>query len=164
MLLACPEYAQARSDFLQEISSNLKHQLDMATSGDSKLLEILAVNAPADWEAFGRMLARIRQSRRRSKERFERLNTMCVEKAFCTRRKTWRAAGKFVCRHGVMFTKSHKGDCSCLLTDLGAGNWRHAKWMPAISVELRTIIAVPFNIAGFRRLGVLQAELRRNEW
>ena len=40
-------------------------------------------------------------------------------------------------------------------------DWEHAKFMPSINTELRTIVAVPFTLATYVRLGLLQTQLRQ---
>ena len=42
--------------------------------------------------------------------------------------------------------------------------WQHAKWMTTLQYDLRALMVVPFALAELKRLGELQAELRRNNW
>jgi hypothetical protein len=71
--------------------------------------------------------------------------------------------GRPACRHGVLFSKHQGNHCPCMNNDEDA-NWSHARFMPALDHQLRTIVATKFEASAFRRLGLLQAEARRLGW
>eukprot|EP00973_Karenia_brevis_P091606 12408310-Karenia_brevis.AAC.1 len=73
-------------------------------------------------------------------------------------RSKWRARGGIVCRHGVFFDIARP--CPCL-DPAAEKDWSHARHMPAIDRELRHLVTIQFNAATFKRLGVLQAQLKR---
>ena len=118
-----------------------------------------------DWRALAKFVAAVRRSRRQSKRRFENMHAAMGKRDFYTRRDAWRSAGKFACRHGVLFSSPPACRCPCL--EAGLVNptvWAKARCMPALDDSLKTIVAVPFDAASYRRLGELQAEMRRRDW
>jgi len=38
-------------------------------------------------------------------------------------------------------------------------SFQHARWMPAVDNDLRSVVVVPFDFLTYRRLGALQAEV-----
>ena len=96
---------------------------------------------------------------------FERARTMQavrIKYSLETRRATWRAAGHFVCRHGVFFDAVL--ECPCMNASSHATAWSTARRMPKLDEHLRVITTTRFHAASFRRLGSLQAEVRRRRW
>ena len=45
-----------------------------------------------------------------------------------------------------------------------AEDWAHAAFMPSMDSDLKIIVAAPFNIGTYTRLGLLQARARRLGW
>ena len=43
-------------------------------------------------------------------------------------------------------------------------DWDQARFMPALDQELKSIIAVPFDLSTYERLGSLQSQARRLGW
>jgi hypothetical protein len=80
---------------------------------------------------------------------------------FAAKKAAWRVKGKLSCRHGVLFSRAPAGGCKFMCSSTVPTDWEHAKLMPSISTELRTIVAVPFALATYVRLGLLQARLRQ---
>ena len=114
--------------------------------------------------AFGQFLVRVRQTRRRQKVVFERLNERVSSKSFACKRAAWILRGKPSCRHGVLFSHLPAGGCKCMSAHSSDEDWVHARFMPALDPELKRITATPFVRDSFRRLAVLQAEARRLLW
>ena len=54
--------------------------------------------------------------------------------------------------------------CPCLARVPEHEAWLNAVLMPVLDPDLKTIVTAPFAADGFRRIGVLQAELRRLGW
>ena len=54
--------------------------------------------------------------------------------------------------------------CKCMARASSQADWQFAKFMPALDTELKCIVAVPFDITTFKRLGLLQAEAKRLGW
>ena len=92
---------------------------------------------------------------------FELDNLQVETKNFAAKKAAWRFKGKFTCRHGVLFSASPPGGCKCMCATSVPGDWQHARFMPSISAELRTIIAIPFAFDSYIRLGALQSQLRQ---
>eukprot|EP00973_Karenia_brevis_P029103 4014792-Karenia_brevis.AAC.1 len=76
----------------------------------------------------------------------------------------WVKAGKWVCRHGVFFANGQPPVCPCLKQVPVLQDWSKARYMPHLCQEMRAIIAIKFDATSFRRLGQIQAEIRRLNW
>lgn len=140
----CPLYVKARC----ALSSALATIDRDGASPRGRLLALLASSDPQVWQDFGRFLARMRQARWMLCQRF-------------VRSAQWRAAGKFVCAHGVLFERRPNAGCPCMQADILVADWTGARHMPSIDRTLMAIVAVPFNTATFRRMGLLKADLAR---
>lgn len=160
VLFNCPAYSRQRCDFMTDIKVRTRSS---ARSEEQKLSTILSSDCGADWEAFGRYLARIRQVRRKTKTDFIRLNDKVSNQSFDAQRRTWRQLGKFVCRHGVFFDSRVPVRCPCLQPALER-DWAHARLMSAIDNELKCIVTDSFCQHEFTRIGLMQAEIRRRGW
>ena len=81
------------------------------------------------------------------------------------------------CRNCVELGLVHKLDCVCFVlfrSRVGDGCnsvgdqrikvLQDARMIPAISQELHAFVAIPFQAGSFKRLGQMQAELRRHDW
>jgi hypothetical protein len=115
---------------------------------------------------FGILCAKVRQVRRAMRKEFESLSARLKRDSFDVKRAAWRnTPGRTVCRHGVFFTRSSADRaCPCMLNDPSPELWRHARYMACISYQLRAIVTTRFELGSFRRLGILQAEMRRRSW
>jgi len=132
-----------------------------AASANIKLQCVLSSNVQHDWRAFAKFVARVRQSRRQSKLKFEKLAQRMIDSEFKSQADHWRSLGRWVCRHGVFWLRAQRNKCQCMNLADSADHWTHARLMGAIDLELRALVAVPFDAANFRRIGELRAELRR---
>ena len=154
----CPAYSGARADLLLQLGPtsplNTGHQL----------LHTLSGNDPLTFQAVGRFLVRARQVRMRLKLTFERLNHKLETRSFAAKRIAWRFRRKHACRHGVLFTNMPPGGCKCMSVDTSDQDWDQARFMPALDHELKSIIAVPFDLSTYERLGSLQSQARRLGW
>ena len=155
---ACPEYAKPRTDLLNQVGPS--YNLDT----NRGLLQLLSTSNVKTMEAVGSFLIRVRQIRRRLKNVFEQLEVKFNQKNFAARRAAWRIKGKTACRHGVLFAHPPPGGCKCMETSSTEEDWRHAKYMPAIDNDLKCIVAVRFHQQSYKRLAVVQADIRARQW
>ena len=159
----CPQNLCARAKFLSDVSDDARSRLCTAGSGEAKLLATLGSFSASDWNAFGRFCGRIRQSRRKLRQRFESMSRRLEIESFAERKTKWQALGRYVCRHGVFFNAHQR--CSCLAPGSSSvDDWAAAKWMPHLDPDLKAMTISPFALENFERLGILQARLRRYDW
>ena len=139
--------------------------MSTATSGMAQLLVILASTCPEDWESFGVLAGKLRQAQRRKRKRFEIMQARLASDGYAARRERWRMKGHFVCRHGVFFARPQI-KCPCMDADSRHDDsaWQHARRMASIDHELKDIVTTEFHRETFKRLGQLQAELRRRNY
>ena len=154
----CPEYSKPRTDLLNQVSPN--YNLDSSRG----LLQLLSTSDVTTMEAVGTFLIRVRQTRRRLKNVFEQLDVKFSRKNFAAKRAAWRIKGKPACRHGVLFAHLAAEGCKCMDTSSTEEDWRHAKYMPALDDDLKCIIAVRFHQQSYKRLALLQADIRARQW
>ena len=84
-------------------------------------------------------------------------------RAFVNKPLEWRRRGNFACRHGVLFLRMQGRAFPCLGPHVHEAHaWEHARWMPALDPVLQALIAVPFNLKEYVRLGVLQSRFRHS--
>ena len=159
VLFICPAYAGPRNDFLSEASAELTIEL----SDSPQPAAMFKSHNHLDWAALGRYLARIRQIRRRIKIEMQRRCEMRARLDIAVMRRQWKREGKSICRHGVFFATPHISTCPCLQPPLEA-DWSTARMMPVPHEDLKCITVDTFEQWSFRRLGVIQAELRRRRW
>ena len=156
VLCVCPEYAAARQDFVAAGA-----RLD--TNAD--VIAALSSNSKDGAERLGKLLARMRQIRRRLKLDMERHSEAFARKNFACRRAAWRLKKRASCRHGVLFAETPPHGCKCMSVESSSeADWRHARYMPALDHELKCIIAVPFQSENFTRLATLQHQARQMGW
>ena len=163
VLFECPEHAVARERLLKNLVPNTLELVQAASSSNAKLLAILSSFQPRDWDILGKVCGQMRQGRRRFRAKFETLNARFLREAFAPLRSAWRNNGKYVCRHGVMFASRQPLRCACL-SKVDCSSWSKARFMPSLDHELKAIVARPFDLASFCRLGELHAEVRRLGW
>ena len=154
----CPAYSQPRQDMLNMLPS--AHPL----RSYADLCHLLSLRNAASHPPVGSFFARARQIRRRHKLEFERLNEKFARWNFACKRAAWRLAGKYSCRHGVLFNHKPPSGCKCLCIESAAEDWSCARFMPAVCPEMKCIIAVPFDRASYQRLGTLQSRARQLGW
>ena len=119
---------------------------------------------PQLWSEIGKLSARIRQSRRRTRAEFQRRDAKRKMKAFSIRRAACRLGWKIVCRHGVFFAE-RSNDFKCpRMGNASPDAWASARWMPELSEDIRSIAVVPFSLESYERLGVLQSRQRALGW
>ena len=94
----------------------------------------------------------------------EQLDEKFMRKNFAAKRAAWRIKGKPACRHGVLFAHPPADGCKCMDTSSTEADWQHARYMPAIDDDLKCIIAVRFHQQSYKRLALLQAEIRARRW
>ena len=125
---------------------------------------ILCSNQKRVWELFGGFCARTLASRRRLRQYFEKLSGRLNREAFGARKRVWTADGRWVCRHGVFWEKTER-TCPCMSPrKLDKEAWTQARYMPHLRPELKAMVAVPFSLDFFERLGILQARARLLHW
>ena len=156
----CPLYEKARTDFLLELSSYVRNKVGSLGSGDEKLSCVIGSFCPSDWAALGRFTARVRQTRRSMRRKFDDWSQTLSRRSFANRRVEWRSRGGFVCRHGAFFKAAQGSSCPCM-RPIGDNAWQFARYMPSLDTQLRALVTVPFDAEQFMRLGQLQAEMRR---
>jgi hypothetical protein len=100
------------------------------------------------------------------RKRFEARQNRLQSIGFSFRKIAWRQSGNFVCRHGVFFARPQAGKCPCMAGpfDPGSTQWRYARHMTVIDDDLKDLVWAPFKGEEVRRLGQLQAELRRRNY
>ena len=154
----CPSYQRARQTFLDKAPTG------SALNTQSDLCGLLSQSNSACLDALGQFLLRVRQTRRKLKVDFERFNDRVCTRSFSCKRAAWRWKGRHCCRHGVLFKQAPPGGCKCLSPSARSEDWSQAGFMPSLDAEIKCIVAVPFNLNHFVRLGVLQAEAHRLHW
>ena len=107
--------------------------------------------------------SRIRNKRRWLRRHFENLSGRLAKLGLMTGKAQWKKEGHYVCRHGVFFKRAPAGGCPCL-SATGTTDWTGASWMPSLDPELKMIIVQKFESSSFQRLGILQAQARRQDW
>ncbi len=117
-----------------------------------------------DWLALGAFCARLRQCRRTCRTKFAQIQQQRLKRGFSVQKAAWRARGNWVCRHGVFFTSAQDRVCPCLDPFTNAQDFQHARWMPSLDSTLKFLVTAPFSLESYRRLGKLQAEMRRALW
>jgi len=154
----CPEHNSSRQTLLASLppGATITSTLDV--------LRLLASSDAVTVASFGQFLTNVRQSRRRLKLRMERMNELLCTKSFASKRVAWRLRGRYCCRHGVLFTVPPVNGCRCMSQSSSAIDWAQACFMPALSQELKCIIAVPFDRQSYTRLATLQAQARHLGW
>ena len=157
----CPEHDRVRESLFQQLSASTVANIEAAGSGRARLLVMLSSKIQKDWESFGVFAGRVRQARRRMRRNFEAKEYQLSQQGFDARRLQWRSRGLAVCRHGVFFARAHIAECPCMARDGSTDVWKDAKKMARIDHDLKAIIVCPFDLANFRRIGQLRAELQR---
>jgi hypothetical protein len=163
VILECPHYDSQRRDFIGEISEGLASSLQSAVISDKKIEFLYGAATSKDWQAFGRLLARIRQVRRRMRKSVQKTCELLDKQEFHNVKRTWQKSGKHVCRHGVFFRQHPQSYCPCMSDDDDA-DWQHAVLMPALNGSLKCVVTDTFARHTYQRLGVLQAEARRRNY
>jgi hypothetical protein len=163
VLFACPAGTRERRIFLSEVSDKCACDLARATTSQESLIAVFASQRPEDWTAFGKLIGRIRQLRRKMKDAMAKLSGTKMRVEFGAMKHAWKREGKSVCRHGVFFDMAQLDSCPCLSVP-GEADWSNAVLMPALHPTLKCIVTDTFNEFEYRRLGVLQAEARRLRW
>ena len=162
VLCSCPCYANARQVCFQQLGAEHLHRIALAAD-DSRAACLFTSHHPQDWIVLGDYVARVRQIRRKARQRFSKLAEKLEQRDFAKRRTAWRAKGFVVCRHGIFFRCTAMPQCPCI-SAAEEQEWQHAKYMPQLCEELKTIVAAPFQLGLQTRLAVLQAEMRRRCW
>ena len=154
----CPEYNRARVELTSQLGPAA------AFNSYSDLLSSMAGSESSSTQALGKFLARARQTRRGLKLRLENLSSTLEAKSFVGKRAAWRLRGKPCCRHGVMFQSMPDNGCKCMEANSTPEDWAAARFMPALSEDLKAIIFIPFQRERFIRLGLLQSRARSQGW
>jgi len=152
----CPFHSRARDDLLMELGPQVLNKVRSQHSAEQQFHTMLSTTTPSDWCAVGKFLGRMRQARRNLRKQFTSMEKRINDSGFHQKKRCWLAAGKFVCRHGVFFNV-HR-ECECMTTN---PDWTGAQHMPYIDKETRALLTCRFERVSFRRLGQLQAQLRR---
>ena len=132
---------------------------------DADMMRILSYTPDSEkMQYVAEFLVRIRQSRRRLKVYFERQNETFLRKSYIHKKAAWKSTTGPVCRHGVFFTELPAEGCKCMSSLSTPADWQTARFMPALHHELKTIVAVPFQVESFQRIGLLQSRARQLGW
>ena len=159
MFFHCPMNQEARCMFKERVSTLTLNKVQQAGNSVQDVCSVLSTATCADLETIGYFLYRVRQARRRFKEHCSSLRDSLKREAFGVRKAAWRTKGQHVCRHGMFYVSRPADGCQCILGDFG-----NAMYMPMVSTDLKQLVAVPFKNGSAKRLGQLQAELRRRQW
>ena len=154
----CSSYVRARSAFLRKAPTGT------ALNTHSDLNDVLSLGDSSCLDLLGSFLLSVRQTRRKLKVDFERLNDRMCTRSFAAKRIAWRLKGRHCCRHGVLFTRPPAEGCKCLSANVLIEDWSRAAFMPALDADTKCIVAARFDKYPFVRLGTLQAEARRLGW
>ena len=129
-----------------------------------KLLALLGLHAPSDWQAFANFACHVRQQRRNIRQDYSKLEHRISTESFEAKRDEWRSRGFTVCRHGVFFACAAVHNCFCTSDITNGPAACHARHMPRIDPMLKAIVTVPFCSDEYIRIGLLRAELKRKGW
>ena len=163
VLFACPLYNTARQDFRHELFADTSQALGQANGYSEQFDVLLSSMRAGDWQALGKFVARIRQARRHMRIEFQGRTAKLKRIGYQRSKAKWISQGGTVCRHGTFFNCGSAGfHCPCTSSAPGSSEaWQQAAFMPAVDVDLRAIVAVPFNAARWQRLRPLQNRLRQ---
>ena len=128
------------------------------------VLRIFSGASPSVINALGVFLSRIRQIRRRLKLRLEQCNKQLESTSFHVKRAAWKWKKRPTCRHGILFSQLPPGGCQCMGLHSDPSVWKFVCYMPALSSELKILVAVPFDRDNFVHLAVLQHKARQLGW
>jgi hypothetical protein len=159
----CDSCESARNVFYDALSASLRSRIEAQGCAESKLITVLQSMTQLDWAAFGRFAARVRQVRRHMRRRFVERSERLLRYGYFQQKAQWKKSGGHVCRHGVFFKLPPASGCRCL-TQSAENDWSAAIRMPALDDDLKSLVAVPFDVSRYVRLGVLQASMRRQGW
>lgn len=155
----CPAYQRARL----ELSGALASGISLHSTSD--LCKLLASGkVPGRMTAVGTLLIHVRQTRRKSKSKFEQLDERLRNHSAAIRRTARRLRRRPSCRHGVLFTQLPSNGCKCMADTSTEADWQNTRCMPALDADLKGIVAVPFDREAHTKLALLQAEARRLDW
>ena len=164
VMLECPAYNQQTTDMMMKFSAVFKAGLEKIVSNQGRLEALLSCQKIRDFTTIAKFVSRTRQRKRKLGLELALTPKILKEQSFHEKRDAWRNSGRRACRHGVLFADAPGVNCPCVNSTTSEGDWHSAAWMPAISEDLKALIAVKFEAANYKRLGVLQAELRRRQW
>ena len=161
LILCCPAFKRTRTKLFQSLSTETHRKMSECPALQ-RLMVLLDSNNSQDWLATAAFVSQVRQGRRKQRTFFASMQAARIKYSLETRRATWRAAGHFVCRHGVFFDAVLERPC--MTASPHATAWSTARRMPKLDEHLRVITTTRFHAASFCRLGSLQAEVRRRRW
>ncbi len=112
----------------------------------------------------GALLNSARQVCRRLKCLFEQYSSRLDTCSFSAKRAVWTMRRRPSCRHVVLFFRMPVGGCKCMQASTVPEDRTLARYMPSLDHELKVVVAVPFNLMHYQRLGTIQARARRFGW
>ena len=145
----------------ERVSTLTLNKVQQAGNSVQDVCSVLSTATCADLETIGYFLYRVRQARRRFKKHCCSLRDSLKREAFGVRKAAWRTKGQHVCRHGMFFAKGFGSTCDCASAN---PTWEGVKRMPALDVQRKAIVTKAFDAKIIRRLGQLQADIRRLGW
>ena len=165
VLYSCPRYDKERRDWLGELAPETQNCLRTLSAAMERHDVIFRSHSKVDWKSLSKLLARVRQSRRKLRGEFQIRTARLQKVSFAIKKAAWRAQGKHVCRHGVFFDIAAPFTCPCSepVRDDTDARWALARRMPAIDEDLRTIITTPFCADVRLTLRSLQNRLRAQD-
>eukprot|EP00973_Karenia_brevis_P033724 4650546-Karenia_brevis.AAC.1 len=156
--LECPAYDAQRDSLFSTLSQEVFQFLSTNQNADAKLHRLLASSSKEDIVAFARFLGRLRQVRRKLRKKFEAMQKQYDQTLYSYRKQQWRSQGYWVCRHGLFYKRRPTADCTCM-----ESCWGDALWMPHLSKTLKAIVVTAFDASQVRRIGQVQAELKKKQ-
>ena len=165
MLFDCPTYNSERAMFFRALRPQTLLAMLQGQTQSASIMAMLSSSSPNDWIALGQFLARLRQRRRKLRQKLASLQARWDRSNYHFQKWVWRASGGSVCRHGVFFSHGWVGLCRCM-QDPPADDpiWTKASFMPKLSLDLKGLVKAKFQHASYRRLGQCCAELKRRGW
>lgn len=157
VVLECPHYDEPRNAFLRALTYSVRRDIDKLNCSEAKLQALITQTCPDVWNNFGRFVASIRQRRRLLRTMFSQRTDCVAKNSFVVRREEWRKLGKRVCRHGVFFRSGFDSECTCLRSAVQP----MARYMPMLDHDLKLLTITTYDHSTLKRLGQLQAEMRR---
>ena len=135
-----------------------------APTQETKMRVVLGSRHPHDWRALGKLLARMRQLRRKSKATHTKLQELVQKVGYNIRANAWRASRRWVCRHGVFWLRAQGNTCPCRRPAPTTTDWVHARFMSTTHAELQSLVVEPFDLHSFCPIAELRVHMRGLGW
>ncbi len=149
---------------ITELSPQTGEAFSTTAGSHHKRLKLMESQMSQDWEAFARFLSRVHQSHRHLRVEFQSRAAKMDKVSLYITRAAWRSKGHTLCRHGTFFQVSPSGfQCPCTISEPSYEVlWAHAKVMPHIDNNLRSIVTVPYEPTQWQRR-ILRNQMRHQD-